>query len=210
MTDIWQTVSDHREAESDIEDSKRHLIGNVVKASDGSIQLFSDLKSHIGTNKIGCCGRSFVASDLKRNPVESSSSVADKTKKISALKWKSVVQKVKTSETFPKQRKNINDKTYSTYALDHKFRNVYTSLRIGIRDKKEENKAKKTQITIELQPEKIMGKKGRHVWSSLPHFAREINIIYLFSSFLIHIASLLLDPHLQVLGTIFPLNSLGK
>ena len=30
---------------------KRHLIGNsVVKASDGSLQLFSDLKSHIGTN----------------------------------------------------------------------------------------------------------------------------------------------------------------
>ena len=39
---------------------KRQLIGSVVKASDGSIQLFSDLKSHIGSNKIGCCGRSFV------------------------------------------------------------------------------------------------------------------------------------------------------
>ena len=52
--------------------SKRHLIGNVIKASDGSLQLFSDLKSHIGTNKTGCCGRSFVTNNKEKEPIKNS------------------------------------------------------------------------------------------------------------------------------------------
>jgi hypothetical protein len=56
-----------QERENEI--SKRHLIGNVVKASDGSFQLFADLRSHIGTNKVGCCGRSFVTDNRKKEPL---------------------------------------------------------------------------------------------------------------------------------------------
>ena len=105
--------------------SKRHLIGNVVKASDGSFQLFSDLKSHIGTNKIGCCGRSFVTDNRKKEPVlpikKSNALQPDsKNKSKCSAKWKSVVQKVK-QEVVPFVRKSgIFEKTYSTYALDFK------------------------------------------------------------------------------------------
>ena len=42
-----------------------------------------------------------------------------------------MVQKVQeTDETY--KRRTIYDKTYSTYALDIKWRHVYTSLRIGV------------------------------------------------------------------------------
>ena len=112
--------------------SKRHLIGNVVKASDGSFQLFADLKSHIGTNKIGCCGRSFVTDNRKKEPVlpikKSNALQPDsknKSKTICSAKWKSVVQKVK-QEVVPFVRKSgIFEKTYSTYALDFKVRYFY-------------------------------------------------------------------------------------
>ena len=147
--DIWQTIE---ETETDTENrERRHLIGNVVKASDGSFQLFSDLKSHIGTNRIGCCGRSFVTDKkIRKNKVSDT-----KRQKICSLKWKSAVQKVAQSEE--KTRKTIYDKTYSTYALDHKFRQTYASLRIGTKNLEKPKK----KITIELQPEKIMGKKNR-------------------------------------------------
>ena len=50
LSDIWETVEET--SESGIEDvEKRQLIGNVVKASDGSFQLFADHKSHIGRNQ---------------------------------------------------------------------------------------------------------------------------------------------------------------
>ena len=103
--------------------SKRHLIGNVVKASDGSFQLFADLKSHIGTNKIGCCGRSFVTDNRKKEPVlpiKKSNALQPDSKNNCSAKWKSVVQKVK-QEVVPFVRKSgIFEKTYSTYALDFK------------------------------------------------------------------------------------------
>ena len=50
LSDIWETVEET--TESGIEDvEKRQLIGNVVKASDGSFQLFADHRSHIGRNQ---------------------------------------------------------------------------------------------------------------------------------------------------------------
>ena len=47
MGDIWETFE-----EDDEEISKRQLIGSVVKASDGSYQLFKDHRNHIGTNQM--------------------------------------------------------------------------------------------------------------------------------------------------------------
>ena len=59
--DIWDTAEDsYGEEEEEEEELKRHLIGNVVRAGDGSFQLFADHRSHIGSNVSGCCGRTFL------------------------------------------------------------------------------------------------------------------------------------------------------
>ena len=113
LSDIWETLEE-TESEEDLE--KRHLIGNVVKASDGSFQLFADHKSHIGRNQVGCCGRKFSRTDS--NP-----KIPEKRKNLNIrAKWKTLVRKINTERKKHLISERIAGKTYSTYAIQHKFR----------------------------------------------------------------------------------------
>ena len=116
LSDIWETIE---ETESDNEEDleKRHLIGNVVKASDGSFQLFADHRSHIGRNQVGCCGRKFSNTTPK---------IPEKRKNLNIrAKWKAIVGKINAERKKHLISERIAGKTYSTYAIQHKFRKRY-------------------------------------------------------------------------------------
>lgn len=120
LSDIWETVEETESSEEDLE--KRHLIGNVVKAPDGSFQLFADHRSHIGRNQVGCCGRKFSRSD-------STPKIPEKRKNLNVrAKWKAMVKKINVERKKHLISERIAGKTYSTYAIPHKFRKRYFHL----------------------------------------------------------------------------------
>jgi hypothetical protein len=162
LTDIWETAIEASEDEDEIT-QKRNLIGTVVKASDGSFQLFSDHHSHIGSNHKGCCGRSFDL--LPKVKVKRKRKVTVRRPKFVSFKWKTTVvqAKIKHEEIKEKARKTrICSKTYSTYAIQHKFREQYVSLRIGVKpDKNESSKAKPFPVLVQKMKKSTPKQKVR-------------------------------------------------
>ena len=106
--------------------------------------------------KKGCCGRSFAKGKKdkkKRRKTGKGSKKPYRTRKYSIvsglIQWKQMFTDIGVTreDILDNVRKNrIASKTYSTYAIDYKFRAKYVSLRIG------------TVPSVETEPEKEVKK----------------------------------------------------
>jgi hypothetical protein len=141
-----EAIDQQEEASEDEEEiaQKKHLIGSVVKAPDGSLQLFADHRSHIGSNHQGCCGRSFVQVKKKaKSKPKGKQQISQNTQwpnfvpfSLKTTATQLVQVRIKQEEIKEKHKRDrICNKTYSTYAIQHKFREQYVSLKIGVKGK---------------------------------------------------------------------------
>ena len=91
---------------------------------------------------MGCCGRKF---SKERKP-----SIPEKRKNLNIRrKWKNLVHRVNQQRRRRLIHERISGKTYSTYAIQHKFRKRYVSLKIGVDGHKKPEKKRK-EIHVDL------------------------------------------------------------
>ena len=122
-----------------------------------------------GTNKLcfkGCCNRYFGQKQRKKTKAKKKPVTEGGYGKYSIaaglLMWTKTLTKIGiTREDIVNQcrRDRLSSKTYSTYAIDHKFRERYTSLRIGTAMPDEE--PRKTKKIPKDQPIKLPNKSEK-------------------------------------------------